>query len=136
MSEERFAPMSYAQAEVRMTEMAKRIRAIEVEYGQAMDEAADAEALYRKSLADKYRSYRDAGKTVDESNTLARGDCWNLSRERDRAMGAARRRVEELEDRRGERVSLHRLVEWSTAIALMDKGVHADREEGPVAVPG
>jgi len=129
-------PMTYDEAANAMRTMSDIIRAKEKEFATAMSDASDAEALYRRSLADKYRAYRGEGKAVDESNTLARGDCFRLSRDRDKAMGKVRKIGEELEDRRGERVSLHRLVEWSTALALIDHKIITDTEGANGAVPG
>jgi hypothetical protein len=120
------AEMTYDAAEEAMRRSAATIRALEDEYETAMNDYADAEALYRKSIADAFRKYRGEGQAVEASMTMAKGDCWNLSRERDRAMAKSRVVMEKLEDRRGERVSTHRLVEWSTAHALTTAGIHAD----------
>jgi hypothetical protein len=119
-------PMTYQRAEERMYALGQRIRAKETDYENAANDYADAEALYRKSLGEKFAQHRGDGMAVEAAMTQARADCWNLSRERDRALAKSRKRLEELEDRRGDRVSLHRLVEWSTALELSKAGIHAD----------
>jgi hypothetical protein len=119
-------PMTYQRAEERMYALGQRIRAKETDYENAANDYADAEALYRKQLGERFGKYRGDGMAVEAAMTQARADCWNLSRERDRALAKSRKRLEELEDRRGDRVSLHRLVEWSTALELSKVGIHAD----------
>lgn len=112
--------MTYDQAASAMREQGQVIRAVEEVYKLKTEEAADAEALYRKALGDKFATYRADGKGVEESMTLARRDVWNLERERTQAAGRARYELERLENRRGERASLHRLVEWSGALAVLN----------------
>jgi hypothetical protein len=112
--------MTYDQASSAMREQGQVIRAVEEAYKLKTEEAADAEALYRKAFGDKFAAYRADGKGVEESTTLARRDVWNLERERTQAAGRARYELERLENRRGERASLHRLVEWSGALAVLN----------------
>lgn len=85
----------------------------ETEYENMIARAADAEAVYRKQLAARLKSYRDDGKAVEESLTLARADVALLSRERDFAAGLVKVAAEKLEDARDSRRSLWRLVEWA-----------------------
>lgn len=113
-------PLTYDEAATTMREAGQRIRAVEVAHKTAISDAADAEALYRKSLGDKFEGYRNDGKGVEESLTLARRDTWNLVREREKAAGMVRYQLERLDDRRGERASAHRLVEWSGAMAVLN----------------
>ena len=115
-------PMTYASAEERLTAQAIRIREAEDDYEAASESAADAEAMYRKALATKLDEHRDAGLSVEHAMTKARADVYNLSRERDTAAGKARKCLEILEDRRGERDSLHRLVAWSHSIDIRRNG--------------
>lgn len=123
-------PMTYDQAATAMREVGQRIRFVEDQYETAVSDAADAEALYRKSLGDKFEAYRTDGKGVEESMTLARRDVWNLSRERDKAQGKVRKCLEQIEDRRGERASVHRLVEWSGAQAVLNGKRRAGDDPG------
>lgn len=113
-------PMTYEQTATLLRESGQRIRAVEEDYKHATEDAADAEALYRKSLGDAFERYRKDGKGVEESMTLARRDTFQLAKERDRAAGKARYQLERLEDRRGERASAHRLAEWSGAVAVLN----------------
>jgi hypothetical protein len=113
-------PLTYEQSATALREVGQILVSVEKAYKLAVENAAIAEALYRKSLGDKFESYRKEGKGVEESNLLARRDVYNLSLERDKASGMMRYELERLEDRRGNRASLHRLVEWSGALAVMN----------------
>jgi chromosome segregation ATPase len=114
-------PMSYGEAERRMGAMAQRIRDAERDYDRAVEEAADAEAIYRKSLAERFRAQREGGAAVEAAMTQARGECFNLSRERDLAVGRVRKALEALENRRGDRASLHKLVDWSGGVDVIER---------------
>lgn len=112
-------PLTYDAAATAMRDAGQRIRAVEDAHKIAVSDAADAEALYRKTLGDKFEEHRSGGKGVEESLTLARRDTWNLVREREKAAGMVRYQLERLDDRRGERASVHKLVEWSGALAVL-----------------
>jgi hypothetical protein len=112
--------MTYAEAEHRLTEMAKRIRNAEAALDRAHEEAADAESVYRRALADALDRFREEGLAVEHALMRARAECFVLSGDRDKANGRVRHRLEVLEDRRGERESLHRLVAWSHSLAIRD----------------
>ena len=114
-------PMTYAQAEERMLGMAKRIRDAEAEYLTAVEDAANAEGLYRRKLGERIKELRNEGQAQDAANTIARGELFNLSIERDKAVGAVRGKLEAIENRRGERASLHKLVDWSGGIDVMER---------------
>lgn len=120
-------PMTYRQAEERMQNKAREIRAAEKACRTASEDAAAAEALYRRSLGAKIKELRDGGAAVEAAQTQARGELFNLSRERDKAMGEVRLKYEELEDRRGERASLHKLVDWSGGVDIMER---RNRDDG------
>lgn len=115
-------PMSFAEAETRMQRKAQDIREAETELDRAIESAADAEATYRRALAGRLDEYREQGLSVEHAMTKARADCYVLSRERDSAAGKQRKAHEVLEDRRGERESLHRLVAWSHSIDIRRNG--------------
>jgi hypothetical protein len=72
-------PMTYQRAEERMYALGQRIRAKETDYENAANDYADAEALYRKSLGEKFAQHRGDGMAVEAAMTQARADCW-LSR--------------------------------------------------------
>lgn len=76
-------------------------------------EAADAEAVYRKQLADEFQRRREAGDAVEAANIGARGAVVKASRERDYAASMLKLAHEKLEDARDSRRSLWRLIEWS-----------------------
>jgi chromosome segregation ATPase len=114
-------PMSYADAERRMGAMAQRIRDAEADLAIASEDAASAEAVYRKSLGERFVALRSEGAAVEAAMTQARGELFNLSRERDIAAGRARKALEVLENRRGERASLHKLVDWSGGVDVIER---------------
>lgn len=82
-------------------------------YEKAIERKADAEAVYRRQVAEKIKEHRSNGKAVEESVALARADVAVLSRERDYAADMAKLAAEEIEDARDSRRSLWRLVEWA-----------------------
>jgi hypothetical protein len=107
-------PLSYSDAHTELDALKAEIRAIERKHRQAGEDAAASEAWYRQELAHKFSYFRDQlGKAQDESMTLARGECAPDAWERDRARARVAHLAEVLEDRRGERASLHELVRWS-----------------------
>jgi hypothetical protein len=106
-------PLSYEDAALELNLAAAAIIAAEDEYADANADAAANEALYRTALAEAFKRYRVGGKGVAESETLARGECAAFARDRDRAAGLVKVMAARLEDRRDDRRSLNRLVEWS-----------------------
>lgn len=90
-------------------------------YHKAVERSADAEAVYRAQLAEKFGGYRSQGKAVEESTTFARRDVGVLGRERDYAAGLMRLRLEQLEDARDSRRSVWRLIEWARGVDLVNK---------------
>jgi chromosome segregation ATPase len=105
--------LSYDQAVTALRSITDQIRRLEDELATAIEERANAEGAYRHTYAAKLRGHREAGTTVAEAEAYARADVAVLSRDRDRAEYRIRELLERLEDRRGERHSLHRLVDWS-----------------------
>jgi hypothetical protein len=63
--------------------------------------------------------------------TQARSELFQLSKERDIAAGRARKALEVLEDRRGERVSLHKLVDWSGGVDVIERRNAAGNGRAP-----
>src|SRR3954465_11673224 len=72
MSEVVREPMSYAEADHRLTEMAERIRGEEKTLRQATAEAADAESVYRRALAERLDYWREQGLAVEHAQTKAK----------------------------------------------------------------
>jgi hypothetical protein len=105
--------LSYEKAVAAVRSISGQIRRLEDEISVAMGEHADAEAGYRAQYANKLREHRQAGATVAESEAFARAACTVPDRERIQAEHKVRELLERLEDRRGERHSLHRLMDWS-----------------------
>jgi hypothetical protein len=130
-TENRVEPMSYADAERRMGAMAQSIRAAEKALETASEDAANAEAFYRKSLGEKFGALRSEGVAVEAAKIQAHGELFQLSKERDIAAGRARKALEVLEDRRGERASLHKLVDWSGGVDVIERRNAAGNGRAP-----
>lgn len=105
--------LTYEKAVEAARSMSTTIRALEGELSKAMDEHADAEAGYRAQYAFKLRANREAGATVAEAEAYAKAECAVFEQARIRANHRVSEVLEKLEDRRGERHSLHRLIDWS-----------------------
>lgn len=107
------APLTYGQAIGQLQDITRQARAAEDDYRVAVELAADAENVYRHEFAVAFRRLRGEGHAVAESETLARAECAVVRRDRDVAAGGVRLALERIENRRGERASWHRIVEWS-----------------------
>jgi hypothetical protein len=106
-------PFDFNQARAGLSRIAQQLRDSEDFHRTQVERLADAEAAYRKGLAQAYVRHRADGKGAGEADVLSKGDCADLSRERDIAAGMVRAALEALENRRGDRASLHRLADWS-----------------------
>lgn len=95
----------------KVQELNRAIRALEADLEKRGEEAAEAEGAYRSQLAYRYRQHRDAGEPATAAETYARADVVVLSRDRDKSAHDVRVLLEKLENRRGERASLHRLID-------------------------
>lgn len=127
----RYEPMTYGECERRMQDMAQRIRNAEKALDTANEDAANAEAVYRKSLGERFGTLRAEGVAVEAAKIQAHGELFKLSRERDIAAGRVRKALEVLEDRRGERVSLHKLVDWSGGVDVIERRNAAGNGNAP-----
>jgi chromosome segregation ATPase len=105
--------LTYEKATEALRSITAQIRDLEKQLRTAIDERADAEGAYRSQYAYRLREHREAGSTVAEAEAYARADVVVLSRARDSSEYRIRELLERLEDRRGERHSLHRLIDWS-----------------------
>lgn len=124
-------PMSYGESERRMQGAAQRIRDAERALETASEDAANAEAIYRKNLGERFGALRAEGVAVEAAKIQAHGELFNLSRERDIAAGRVRKALEVLEDRRGERASLHKLVDWSGGVDVIERRNAAGNGNAP-----
>lgn len=104
----------------------------EKDYEHAVERSADAEAVYRRQLAERMKVHREDGKAVQEADTLARADVATVSRERDYAAGMLKLAGEKLDDARDSRRSLWRLIEWA---AKRDTATRVKDERVPVGWP-
>jgi hypothetical protein len=113
MSDQNGTMLSYQQAVDAARNLTATIRRLEGELGQAMNVHADAAGAFHAQFAHNLREQREAGATVEEAKAYARAQCAVLDRDRIRAEWKVKELLEKLEDRRGERHSLHRLIDWS-----------------------
>jgi RPA family protein len=111
---------SFDACQMRLRSATALITGKENDYKLAIERSADAEAVYRSEVAKAFETYREGGKAVEESTTLARRDAAVLGRERDFAAGLVKLRAEQLEDARDARRSLWRLIEWARGRDLKD----------------
>jgi len=100
----------------KVQELNRVIRGLEEDLASKLTERADGEATVRSQFAYRYRLARDEGLSVADSETRARAETVVLSNERDKADGAVTVILAKLEDRRGERHSLHRLIDLRAAM--------------------
>lgn len=112
---------------IRLRETTVMVIEAEDAYHKSVERSADAEAVYRSQLAEKFGGYRSQGKAVEESTTFARRDVAVLGRERDYAAGLAKLRLEQLEDARDSRRSVWRLIEWARSVDVAQR----EREPAP-----
>lgn len=91
------------------------IETAEKAYRIAIEDSADAEAVYRDQLGTAFKKHRDAGEAVEVAKILAHKDVVKFSRERDFAAGRVKEAAEKLENARDSRRSLWRIIEWSSA---------------------
>jgi hypothetical protein len=109
--------LTFEEAEQRLDDARKAIVDRENECAEWVALAADAEAVYRERLAARFSIHRRGGASVQESETQARRDVVQHSRERDHAAGMLKLAHERVENARDDRRSLWRLIEWSQKVA-------------------
>jgi hypothetical protein len=110
-------PLDFATAERKMLDAARRIYEAEKELETRLTDKADATSEYRKALAMAYTRRRAEGKAQDESKILAQADAADAEKAMLITDGLAKAAGESLENRRGDRASLHKIVEWSMKVA-------------------
>lgn len=119
-------PLDYEDARQALKASAERIRAAEDRLEESINEAAEAEAEYRRQLARKMIHLRTTsdhaiGKPLGatEAEKIAKGDpeVTAYSQARDIKREMIKHAFGVLEDRRGDRASLHKIVDWSAKVA-------------------
>ncbi len=123
-------PLDYEDARQALKASAERIRAAEDALEQQIDKAAKAEGEYRRQVARKIISYRKSespvGKAIGatEAELLAKGsdEVLAYSQIRDIERDMVKHAFAVLEDRRGDRASLHKIVDWSMKVAEREAG--------------
>jgi hypothetical protein len=107
-------PLTYEQATSRMREMARQIRDAEAQHRHQIKIASEAVARHRKAQHDAYLVFRiQEKKAAGESEFLAKTAAGGEEADAYAQRELVRAYQDRLEDLRGERASLHRLVEWS-----------------------
>lgn len=106
-------PLSMLDAREALQLLSRQRRAAEGELAEQIDRAANAEADYRRGLAEQF--VRVEG-TAAEREAKARAAVADLSYQRDLQGGLVKACHERLHGLDGERASLHRLVEMSIAL--------------------
>jgi hypothetical protein len=111
-------PLDYEEGRSAMKAAGENVRAAERELSDQIDRKAEAEREYRRALARKLIALRADGMAATLAKDLARGDEEVLaySHARDIAADMVKFRHEVLEDRRGDRASLHKLVDYSMKV--------------------
>ncbi len=114
-------PLDFEDAREALKASAQRIRDAEHALEERIDKSAKAEAEYRRQLARKIIELRTgkppAGAT--EAEKLAKGTdlVTAYSEIRDVEAAMVKHAFAVLEDRRGDRASLHKIVDWSMKVA-------------------
>lgn len=106
-------PLSMLDAREALQLLSKQRRAAEGELAEQITRSAQAEADYRRGLAEQF--VRVEG-TAAEREAKARAAVAGLSYQRDLQAGLVKACQERLHGLDGERASLHRLVEMSIAL--------------------
>lgn len=114
--------LTFDESRAGLRKATKLVLDAEAAYERAIENSADAEAVYRRALAEQLQHQRSDGKSVQESETLARGECAPLKRDALAAAGHVKLAAERLEDARDSRRSLWRLIEWSARVATPTNG--------------
>lgn len=115
--------MTFDEAREGLRRATLAVRDAEGEYKEAVDDAANSEAVYRAKLAEAMKGHRAAGMAVSEAEVASRADVIVYSRERDVMAGRVKLAAEVIENRRDDRRSLWRLVEWSSRKASAPENV-------------
>lgn len=107
--------MNYDDAREKLTKATRTILDAEAAYELAVETGADAEAVYRRELADAFKGFRDDGEPVEAARIRAHGVTAPQKRDAIAAAGMVKVAAERLEDARDSRRSLWRLIEWASA---------------------
>lgn len=106
--------------------LARQRRAAEDWHRELTEQAAEAEAEYRRALAGEFAKVE--GGTAAEREAKARAGVADRSYQRDLKAGMVKVAVERLRGLEGERAMLRALTEWSMRMRLDERGqLDADR---------
>jgi hypothetical protein len=108
--------LSYQQAQRAMNKVAQQIRDAEARHRQQIEKAGEALADHKKALHSAALRFRGEGKGATESEFLAKTSVGDYEARAFVEAQMVKAVADELENRRGDRASLHRLVEWSLKV--------------------
>jgi hypothetical protein len=109
-------PLSYQQAQHAMSKIASQIRDAEARHREQIEKAGEALAEHKKALHSAALRFRAEGKGATESEFLAKTSVGDYEARAFVEAQMVKAVADELENRRGDRASLHRLVEWSAKV--------------------
>jgi hypothetical protein len=107
-------PLDIDDARIASRRLSEQRRAAEQELEKLTEKAADAEATYRKMLAQAF--VKAEGSTAAEREAHARAAVVDHSYARDLAAGMVKVQTERLRGLEGERAMLRALIDWSMRI--------------------
>jgi hypothetical protein len=106
-------PLTYEQAETALREIGRQIRDAERRHRDQIQTAGNALADHKKVMHQAALRFRAEGKGAGEAEFLAKTAAADQEAAAYIAQQLVKATADELENRRGERASLHRLAEWS-----------------------
>lgn len=105
--------IDFAQAQTGYRSNANSRRKARQDLQDALERKADRERAYRKQLAAAFTTARADGKSVVESDVIAKGAAADHAFKRDMADALAKAAQARLAELEGERASLRQLVDWT-----------------------
>jgi hypothetical protein len=109
-------PLSYEQAQRAMSKIAGQIRDAEARHREQIEKAGEALNSHKKAIHTSALRFRADGKGATESEFLAKTSVGDYEAQAFVAAQMVKAIADEMENRRGDRASLHKLVDWSMKV--------------------
>lgn len=109
-------PLTYMEARTSLHRIAQQLRDGEEELEAAAQLKADAEAEWLKIYASSRLRRKAEGCGSGEAEALAKGDAADARQVLVLAEGRYKLALERLENRRGDRASMHKLADWARTL--------------------
>lgn len=106
-------PLTYMEARTSLHRIAQQLRDGEEELEAAAQLKADAQAEFHKIRAKSFLRRKAEGYTDTGAVSLRNGDAADAEAALMRAEGRYKLAFERLENRRGDRASMHKLADWA-----------------------